>query len=305
MSQASPIQIINHVTTHTAGVLSGTSAVAHGVSRKQLVTLCRSGFLTRVHPDTYRVTAVAVTDEQRARAALTWAGPTAAGWGRSAATMYRLDGIVVPEAEIVVPANRRARSRPGIHVVHCDDRASLMIRRERGIAVTGIEATLTALASCVDSEALEVACEDARRRRLTTTAALTAYLDRHGRPGRAGIAAMRALVHRLDPKHPSRSALEVKTRRLLVAHGLGDFVREFPLHWNGRTYFFDFGYAPRKVIVETNGRRWHDDPNDYEYDNEKWSVPGRHGYRIVFATWKKVTQEPDTLVAEIRATLAA
>jgi hypothetical protein len=59
-----------------------------------------------------------------------------------------------------------------------------------------------------------------------------------------------------------------------------------------------------RTILETNGRRWHDDPADYEHDNEKWSVPGRHGYRIVFATWEKVTQNADALLHELEATLA-
>ena len=112
-----------------------------------------------------------------------------------------------------------------------------------------------------------------------------------------------ALLDQLDPVHPARSTLEVKTRRLLVAHGLTDFVREFPLEWKGRTYLFDFNFERRRTILETNGRRWHDDPADYERDNEKWSVPGRHGYKLVFATWDKVTRHPLALIEELRATL--
>jgi hypothetical protein len=44
---------------------------------------------------------------------------------------------------------------------------------------------------------------------------------------------------------------------------------------------------------------------DYEYDNEKWSVPGRHGYRLVLATWTKLTRQPEALVHELRTTFAA
>jgi very-short-patch-repair endonuclease len=115
----------------------------------------------------------------------------------------------------------------------------------------------------------------------------------------------RDLLRELDPTQPARSTLEVKTRRLLYANGYTGFVREFPLEWNGRTYFFDFCFEKRRTILETNGRRWHDDPSDYEHDNEKWSVPGRHGYRIVLATWDKVTKTPRALIAELDATLAA
>ena len=114
---------------------------------------------------------------------------------------------------------------------------------------------------------------------------------------------MRRLLDQLDPVHPARSTLEVKTRRLLVAHGITDFVREFPLEWNGRAYRFDFAFERERTIVETNGRRWHDDASDYERDNEKWSVPGRHGYRMVFATWDKVVQQPTQFVDELTTTL--
>jgi very-short-patch-repair endonuclease len=132
-----------------------------------------------------------------------------------------------------------------------------------------------------------------------------AYLDRFGQRGRPGVAPMRRLLHQLDPVHAARSTLEVKTRRLLVSHGITDFVREFPLEWQGRTYRYDFAFPSAKTILETNGRRWHDDPADYEHDDEKWSVPGRYGYRIVFATWEKVTRQPEQLLRELIATSAA
>jgi len=114
---------------------------------------------------------------------------------------------------------------------------------------------------------------------------------------------MRRLLGELDPKHPSRSTLEVLTRRLLVAHGITEFTREFPLAWMGRTYLFDFAFERQRTILETNGRRWHDDPADYEDDHEKWSVPGRHGYRVVFATWDKVTRREREFLGELVATL--
>jgi len=134
-----------------------------------------------------------------------------------------------------------------------------MVRAHRGLCTTGIEPTLVSLAASLDTEAFEIACEDARRRRLTSVPALLAYLDRFGARGQRGLASMRALLDELDPVHPSRSTLEVKTRRLLVANGFTDFVREFPLEWNGHRYRYDFGFERRGAVLETNGRRWHDD----------------------------------------------
>lgn len=284
------------------GVFRGGTAVALGISRKQLGGLVVSGMIERELPDTYRMAALARSSEQRLRAALLWAGAGAAAAGRSAGELYRLEGVRAALPEIVVPGTA-PRTRSDVIVHRATSTRALMVRRERGLPVTGVEPTIVALAHVLAPEMLEIACEDARRRRITSVPALRAYLGAFGARGQRGLSAVRALLGELDPVHPSRSTLEVKARRLLTAHGLGDFVRELPLTWNGRTYRFDFAFPRPRVILETNGRRWHDDPRDYERDNEKWSIPARHGYRIVFATWEKVTSAPDALVSELRIAL--
>ena len=295
---------LSRLSAPSFGVFRGRAAADLGVTRKQIHSLCARGVVVRVLPDTYRMTAVQTSSAQSLRAALLWAGPEAAAAGASAGETYGLEGIRAAVPEIIVCPPRRVRAE-AVVVHRARDRRALMLRRRAGVLVTGVELTLVALAAAVDAEAFEVACEDARRRRLTSVPSLRAYLEHHGRAGRAGVTAVRELLDELDPVHAARSTLEVKTRRLLVAHGLGDFRREFPLEWNGRRYLFDFGFEDRRTILETNGRRWHDDPRDYEHDHEKWSVPGRHGYRIVLATWEKVTRAPAQLLGELTATLAA
>jgi hypothetical protein len=304
MSTERPIGTLSRLSAGSLGVFRGSAAVALGVSRNQLGALVGAGVIERELPDVYRMTAVRRSTEQRLRAALLWAGDAAVAAGSSAGELYMLEGVRAPTPEIVVPKSQRPRS-PGVIAHRSDDTAALMVRRQRGLRVTGVETTIVALGHTLDAEAFEIACEDARRRRLTTVPALRTYLDRFGRKGLPGVGATRDLLDELDPVHPARSTLEVKTRRLLIAHGISDFVREFPLVWNGRPYRFDFAFPADRTILETNGRRWHDDPSDYEYDNEKWSVPGRHGYRVVFATWAKVTHAPGQLLAELTAALAA
>jgi hypothetical protein len=296
--------VLSALSRETFGVFRGSVAVRAGVTRKQLHSLAAAGVIDRMLPDTYRMTVVAPSDEQRLRAALLWAGDSALAAGRSAGALYGLEGMRATKPEIVVPHDHRGR-HASVAITRAIAPAALMTRRYGGWRVTGVEPTLVRLAHLLDEEAFEVACEDARRRRLTSVPALDAYLARHARAGQRGVGAMRLLLAQLDPVHAARSTLEVKTRRLLLAHGCTEFVREFPLTWNGRTYRFDFGFERSRTILETNGKRWHDDPADYERDNEKWSVPGRLGYRLVFATWDKVTRRPNELLHELAATLAA
>jgi very-short-patch-repair endonuclease len=297
-----PITELSRLGAESLGVFHRIDAARRGVSRKQLARLRTKGVIERVLPGTYRIVAVAPSNEQALRAALLWAGEHAAAAGASAGELYHLEGVRAERPEIVVPRSVRAQD-PGVLVQHSDDRKALMVRRVRTLPATGIECTLVRLAAALDGEAFEIACEDARRRRLTSVPALRAYLERFGQRGRPGVAPMRHLLDQLDPIRAARSTLEVKTRRLLIAHGMADFVREFPLTWNGCTYRYDFVFAEHRLILETNGRRWHDDSSDYERDNEKWSVPGRHGYRIVFATWEKVVRDPNALVRELAAAM--
>ena len=302
MSRESPAAILSRLSHQHCGVFRIEGANAAGVTANQVHGLRRSGVVERVLPNTYRLVAVPSSTEQDLRAALLWAGDRAAVAGRSAAARYRLEGVRAMRPEIVIPLGTRARTTFAT-VYHGEPRAQ-MIRMVDGLPTTGVEATLLRLAHVLDSEAFEIACEDARRRRLTSVPALRKYLERHAKRGRVGVAALRRALDELDPEHPARSVLEVKTRRLLVAHGLDDFVREFSLEWRGRTYRYDFAFPSRRVILETNGRRWHDDASDYEHDNEKWSVPGRCGYRIVFAPWGKIDGRPDELVDELRAAMS-
>lgn len=298
------IAVLSELGADAQGAFRGRDAVRRGVSRAQLAALRSQRVIVRVLPDTYRLVAVPPSDEQRLRAALLWAGDGAAAARRSAGMTYELAIPAPPRPEITV-ARLRSPRHPSVVTFTTRDPASLMIRTHRGLRVTGPEATLVALGASLDAETFEIACEDARRRRLTSIPALRAYLERFGGPGRPGIGAMRTLLCELDPRHPARSVLEVKTRRLLVSHGFTNFVRELPLEWNGRTHRFDFGFERERTILETNGRRWHDDAADYEHDNEKWSVPAMHGYRVVFATWEKVTRRPEELVTELRTAFAA
>jgi hypothetical protein len=86
------------------------------------VRLVERGVVAQIFPDTYRLTAVELSDDGRMRAARLWAGSSSAAHGRSSGAWYALE-----------------------------------------------------------HEALEIACEDARRHRLTSVPALRAYVDRHAR----------------------------------------------------------------------------------------------------------------------------
>jgi predicted transcriptional regulator of viral defense system len=163
LTRESAIGTISSLCASSLGVFRMSDAIARGASRNQIAALKRAGVIERVLPGTYRMTAVARSHEQSVRAALLWAGPGAAAAGRSAAEVYRLEGVQALTPEIVVPREQRLHSTRVI-VHRPENLQALMIRQRHGLPVTGIEATLVALGAALDPEALEVACEDARRR---------------------------------------------------------------------------------------------------------------------------------------------
>jgi hypothetical protein len=76
MTRKSPIAVVTRLAQPALGAFRGRAAVANGVSRKQLGTLQQHGFIERVLPDTYRLTAATPSHDQRLSAALLWAGAT-------------------------------------------------------------------------------------------------------------------------------------------------------------------------------------------------------------------------------------
>ena len=206
MPQEPVITILSRISASSLGVFRLERATALGVTPNQLARLTRQGVIERVHPSTYRMTSVAPSSAQRLQAALLWADDRAAAAGRSAAELHRLEGVRATVPEIVLPA--RVRGRVEGVTVYNGETAALMVRTIAGVRTTGVECTLLRLAHLLDAEAFEVACEDARRRRLTSVAALRSYLARFGRRGRPGVVSMRRLLDELDPTHPARSTLE-------------------------------------------------------------------------------------------------
>ena len=191
--------------------------------RKQLASLQQSGVIAREFADTYRMTAVPRTGEQRLRCALRVGRCGLGRRGSLGRRALRLRGRAGHAS-----GDRRSRcSRcpvdPGRDPPGHRSRGA-DVAPQRGIPTTGVEATLLALAAALDDEPFEIACEDARRRRLVSIPSLRAYLDQWGRAGRPGVTALRRHLRVLDPIHrvavdvggeDSAAARHARSRQLL------------------------------------------------------------------------------------------
>jgi very-short-patch-repair endonuclease len=265
------------------------------LTAKQINGAVRAERFELVLPNVLRLAGAPRTTEQRVAAAVLWGGPGAVASYRSAAGLWEID---VPEGarpEISVPIESNPR---------CDDVVVHRVssppaqRKRRGIPTTTPERTIIDLAGVLTAPQLETAFESARHERLVTADSLARALHQLGTRGRRGSASLRSLLATLADDPPAESALEVRVERLLRASALPKPQRQVEVEVDARRYRLDFAWPELLVALECDGRRWH----DFEHDRRRWSaISSATGYRILWATWERVRDEPDRLIAELVA----
>jgi hypothetical protein len=95
------------------GLVSRSQALAAGLSQRAIGRRLQSSQWERLYPSVYRLPGAPRSWEQKLMGALLWAGPEAALSHRSAAALWKLDGVA-PGALDVLVAGSRSNSPPGL-----------------------------------------------------------------------------------------------------------------------------------------------------------------------------------------------
>jgi very-short-patch-repair endonuclease len=66
----------------------------------------------------------------------------------------------------------------------------------------------------------------------------------------------------------------------------------------------DFLWSRQRVVVEADGRRFHDDPLAFERDRKRDRDLQLSGYRVIRFTHRQIEKEPDAVVSAIHRLLA-
>ena len=253
------------------GVFSLAQAEALGYSRADVFRRVQARRIHRVFPQTYHLAGAPRSLEQRAIAAVFWAGPDAVASYDTAAALW---GIVRGRPSAVhVTAPRKLGAAPqGVqtHVatIHKRDRGKL-----RGVPVTSVARTLLDLAATWSEARLLPLVERAALDGLTTAEQVQDVLARN--PGRRG---SRRLARALDTA--GSSALERGVEAILGNSGLPPHEREHPVG----PFRLDFAWPSAKVGLEADGRRWHSSRLDFERDRAKANTLTDRGWRVLRAT---------------------
>lgn len=287
------------------GVIAVRSVYELGATRRVIARLVDSGQWHRPCRGVLRRTGSPRTWRQRMMTGVLAAGPTAIASHRSAAALLGLSGFREGPVELVLPGHGTRRCPVG------PVRRSLALADHHRTTVDGIPCTTPVrtvfdLLGVVHPRWGERILDRALADRRFDVAMFEALVDEIGARGRAGTATARELLQTRSGGAyvPPESELESRLLAVLRDGGLPEPERQVII---GGEYAItgrvDFWYPDAALIIEADGRRWHDGFTDEENDGWRDLASAAAGCQTLHVTWRQLTQRPADvvrLVAETR-----
>ena len=266
---------IAKLATRQHGVVLLAQLVAAGVTQRAVARRVQSGRLHRIHRGVYAVGHPRLTKEGRWLAAVLACGEGAVLSHRSAAELWAMlpprDGPV----DVTVPGTAGRRKRRGIRL-----HRSLLLTRAAATRRNGIPATNPA-------------------RTLTDLCRVTAPMEFRAAVRQAEALGWDIGEGNTDGDH-TRSELEHHFLRLCRRHRLPKpevNVRVGP-------FIVDFLWRDRRLVVETDGYRFHRTRSAFEADRARDVRLQVLGYTVVRFTHRRVVNEPSRVARTLRVLLA-
>jgi very-short-patch-repair endonuclease len=202
------------------------------------------------------------------------------------------------EVEVIAPIEA-GRKIPGIRRRFPPPPPSGHVRQCEGIPSTGPSRTLVDLAGIAGTRALTEAIEEAAVLGVLDIHAIDVILDESRRRGSRKLNLILEEWRRYTPRMRLRSRMEARLLPLLTHHSLPIPETNERLRIAGRTLEVDFLWRDQRVVVETDGDRFHGHPLAQKRDAERNQLLARAGYRVPRVGWEQLRGEPDRTIAEI------
>lgn len=237
------------------------------------------------------------------RAVLHSLGEGAVADRRTAAVLWQMDMLVEPKlVEVRVPRTRTRVDLDGVRV-RCSTASAAATVPAAGLeALPVTPAVDTVLDCCLDRPMQEavVIADSALRRELVTVDELAAAVAARGRC--PGSRKLRRLLTLVDPR--SGSVLESMLRYLLNSHDLWPASQVELRQRDGRRIGrVDFCFAGQRVVVECDGRRWHDPDDARDRDRQRDNGLGRTGWLVLRFTWDEVRRSQSYVLSCVQDAL--
>lgn len=229
-------------------------------------------------------------------AALLACGPEAVLSHRSAAALWGFLSRQPTEVDVTVPG--RIRKGPKGIRVHSGSLTRAERKGKHGLAVTSPARTCRDLGEQLEPDQHERAIAEARVLKLVTDRQLRAAIA--AAPSRPGSSATKRILDREDGPQLTRSEPEALVLKLVRAARLGSPRANATV----LGYEVDLVWEKEKVIVEFDSWQFHSDRRSFERDRRKAADLQLAGYTVLQLTWRRLTEEPYAVVAQLAAALA-
>jgi uncharacterized protein DUF559 len=269
-------------------------AIDHGVATARLYPLFRAAFA---------VGHARVGSHGRMLAAVLACGEGAVVSHGTAAFLLGLWDRPPGLINVIAPIES-GRKIDGIRRRHVPPPAAGEVEIREGIPCTNPSRTLVDLAGDGGEQSLRRTVERAAVLKVLDVSAVDAALARSRRRGGPRLRMVLRDWRSLGDPVRLRSDLEARLLALILADGLPAPSCNQVVKAGGRTMEVDFIWPDRKLVVEADGRRFHDHDLAFDRDRRRDRDLGQAGYQALRVTWKHLEQEPDETIAAIRARLA-
>jgi very-short-patch-repair endonuclease len=255
---ASADRAVARIAGRQHGVISVRQLRAAGLDKHRVSHRVRVGRLHPIHRGVYAVGHVPTSWEARWMAATLALGPNAVLSHRSAAGLWNLLPIRERRIDVTVPSRGGKRKRAGISVHRATSLRAEHVTSRRAIPVTSAARTISDLRRVVSRQEL--------RRALRQAAVLGLNIGAR------------------ETREPTRSELEVAFLALCKRHRLP--TPEVNVRIGG--VLVDFVWRTRRLVVETDGYRFHRGRIAFEDDRARDLHLRSLGYEVIRLTHTQV-----------------
>ncbi|MBA3866865.1 MAG: DUF559 domain-containing protein [Solirubrobacterales bacterium] len=281
---ANPDRRVSLLAARQHGVVSIAQLREVGLSDDAVLGRVRAGRLHRLHQGVYAVGHRAVSIEGRWMAAVLACGEGAALSHRSAACLWRMldprDGPI----DVSVPTASGRKRRRGILLRRRAALSPLVVTERQRIPVTTPAQTIADLG-------IGIGAGTAPRPGAISVAELRRAIRQ---------AEVRGLPTGLEAGEPTRSELEHLFLQLCRRHRLA--MPEVNVRVGAHEV--DFLWRPQRLIVETDGYRYHRGAAAFESDRRRDFDLQSQGYAVHRLTYRQVTEEPHRVGNAIAAAIS-
>jgi very-short-patch-repair endonuclease len=302
-SQQDPWVQVAAIASSQAGLITVAQLREAGVADS---TISEGAVRGRLHPVSHGVYSVGhryLTAHARLLAATMACGPGSVVSHGTAAWLLGLRDWRPKEIDVIAPVEA-GRKIAGIRRRFVPPAVGGEVWRRNGVPVTSPARTIVDCAGILDAREVSGLIEQAAVEGMLDIVAIDRILDGPRRRGTKKLLRALAPWRRYRRGIKIRSRMEAKLLPLLTEAALPIPQTNAKLRLAGKVYEVDFLWREQKLVVETDGGRFHDNPAAGGRDSDRNHALARAGYHLPRLGWEDLRDRPDSTMREIARLLA-